>query len=60
MQFDFAHYPTPDELEEASKLIDEAWRVLSPTEIWASLHRLIVDIIHSRVHNRIELRTESR
>jgi hypothetical protein len=60
MQFDFAHYPTPDELEEASKLIEEAWRFLSPTEIWASLHRLIVDIIHSRVHNRIELRTESR
>jgi hypothetical protein len=60
MQFDFAHYPTPDELEEASKLIEEAWRFLSPTEIWASLHRLIVDIIHSRVHNRIELRAELR
>ena len=52
MQFDFTRFPTPDELREATKLIDEAWKVLSPIEIWTSLHKRIVDIIHSRVHNR--------
>lgn len=54
IQFDFARFLTPDELEEASKLIDEAWKVLSPTQIWTSLHRQIVDIINSRVHNRLK------
>jgi len=52
MQFDLTRFPTPDELREAMKLIDEAWKVLSPNEIWTSLHNKIVDIIHSRVHNR--------
>jgi len=52
MQFDFTQFPTPDELREATKLIDEAWKVLSPIEIWTSLHNKIVDIIHSRVHNK--------
>jgi len=51
IQFDFAHFPTPDELQEASKPIDEAWKILSPIKIWSSLHRQVVDIVHSRVHN---------
>jgi len=52
MQFDFTRFPTPDELREAMKLVDEAWKVLSPIRIWTSLHNKIVDIIHSRVHNK--------
>jgi len=51
MQFDFAHFPTAKELEEASRLVDEAWKVLSPTKIWAPLHRKIVDIMLTRRYN---------
>jgi hypothetical protein len=53
MQFNFAHYPTPDELEEASELVDAAWQSLSPTKIWTSLHYLLVDNLNSRTHNKM-------
>ena len=59
MQFDFAHYPTPDELEEASELIDQAWKVLSPTKIWTSLHCLLVDNLLPCVHNKLEAEVDS-
>jgi hypothetical protein len=59
LQFHFAHYPTPEELEEASKLIDDASKALSPTEIWTSLHCLLTSYTQDDII-KAELETGSR